>query len=426
MNNQLTAIAVENAPAESKRREVPDEKQPGLYLVIQPSGSKSWAFRYRDSTGRSRKLTLGSCSSVDLKQARRLALKHAAAVADGRDPATEKQQVKREAVRAAADAFEALAEWFIRERVMEKNRPRTVREYARQLGFRVDDDGALTKSGAGVVAEWRGRKGSEIERADVKRLIGAIRARGARVLANRTLATLSVLFGWAVSEDVIDENPCAEVERPASEESRERVLADGELARIWRACGALPYPFGPAFRLMTGQRLGEVAGMPWRELDLTAGTWSLPGARAKNGKAHLVPLPAPAVEILGGVPRVKGDFVFTIDGDRPVALGKAKARLDAAIGEPALEPWTLHDLRRTVATGLQRLGIRLEVTEAVLNHVSGSRGGIAGVYQRHDWANEKRAALEAWARHVGDLVNGPAAQNVTELSSARGSRKTAR
>jgi hypothetical protein len=139
---------------------------------------------YQDSTGRSRKLTLGSCSSVDLKQARRLALKHAAAVADGRDPATEKQQVKREAVRAAADAFEALAERFIRERVMEKNRPRTVREYARQLGFRVDDDGALTKSGAGVVAEWRGRKGSEIERADVKRLIGAIRARGARVLAN--------------------------------------------------------------------------------------------------------------------------------------------------------------------------------------------------------------------------------------------------
>jgi integrase len=106
-----------------------------------------------------------------------------------------------------------------------------------------------------------------------------------------------------------------------------------------------------------------------------------------------VPLPAPAVEILGGVPRVIGDFVFTIDGDRPVALGKAKARLDAAIGEPALEPWTLHDLRSTVATGLQRLGIRLEVTEAVLNHVSGSRGGIAGVYQRHDWANEKRAAL---------------------------------
>jgi integrase len=420
MSNQLTAIEVERMPAASVRQEIPDEH--GLYLVVQPSGAKSWAFRYRDLAGRSRKLTLGPYPSVDLKQARKLALKAAAAVAEGRDPAGEKREAKVEAARAATDAFETLAERFIRERVSERSRPRTVREYARQLGFRVGDDGALIKSGAGVVADWRGRKTSEIKRTDVKRLVGGIRARGARVLANRTLATLSALFGWAVSEDIIEENPCIGVERPASEVSRERVLEDDELARIWKACDELGYPFGAAIKLMilTGQRRGEVAGMTWREANLESGTWSLPGVRTKNARAHNVPLSAAAVDVLVGAPRIKGDFVFTVDGNGPItSFARAKERLDAAIAEPALERWTLHDLRRTVATGLQRLGIRLEVTESVLNHVSGTRGGIAGVYQRHDWAEEKAHALGGWADHVERIVAGAPVATVVPMLGRR-------
>jgi integrase len=415
MFDQLTAIAVEKEQPGVSRREIPDGKQRGLHLIVQPTGAKSWALRYRDVGGRPRKLTLGSWPSIDLAHARRLAAKALAAVADGRDPAGEKRAAKREAVRAEADSFEVLAERFLRERAMEKNRARTVREYARQLGYRLADDGELTRSGTGVIAEWRGRKASEIRRADVKALVGAIRARGARALANRTLAMLSIVFRWAVREEVIDENPCEGVERPASEKSRERVLEDRELARIWNACETLGFPFGPAFRLLilTGQRLGEVAGMSWSEVDLGDGIWSIPKERTKNGRAHIVPLPSTAIEILKSVPRIKGGYIFTIQGDQPIALGKAKSRLDRMIGEPPLEPWTLHDLRRTLATGLQRLGVRLEVTESVLNHVSGSRGGIAGVYQRHDWANEKRAALEAWAAQIDRILHPR--PNVTAL-----------
>jgi integrase len=417
MSDQLTVMAIEKMQPGASRREIPDGKQRGLHLIVQTTGAKSWGVRYRDVTGRTRKLTLGSWPSVDLAQARKLASKAISAVADGRDPAAEKQKARREAVRAEEDSFEALAERFLRERAMEKNRSRTVREYARQLGFRLGEDGALTKSHGGIIIEWRGRRASEIKRADVKKLIGAIRARGAGVLANRTLATLSIIFGWAVKEEIIKENPCFGIERPSSEETRDRVLADEELVRIWKACDALGYPFGDSIKLMilTGQRRGEVAGMQWRELDLDAGTWSMPKERTKNGRSHIVPLPASAVELLQKVPRLPGDFVFTVDGAGPAsAFAHAKERLDDAI-DPALEPWTFHDLRRSLATGLQRLGIRLEVTEAVLNHVSGSRSGVAGIYQRHDWASEKRAALEAWSNHVLKIVNGSVTSNVFQM-----------
>jgi integrase len=190
--------------------------------------------------------------------------------------------------------------------------------------------------------------------------------------------------------------------------------------------------------ILTGQRRGEVAGMTWGELSEDLATWTLPGARTKNGIAHVVPLSGPARDLLRSVLLADENEAKRIMADRrtsgalvfPGALGtafagwsKAKralddARRDRATGIPAPSvPWNVHDLRRTVATGLQRLGVRLEVTEAVLNHVSGSRGGIAGVYQRHDWATEKRAALESWAAHVVSIVEGrPAKHNVVALA----------
>ena len=179
--------------------------------------------------------------------------------------------------------------------------------------------------------------------------------------------------------------------------------------------------------ILTGQRRGEVSGMRWEEVNLDAGTWSLPGARTKNGQPHVVPLTAEAVELLRTVKRRKGaEFVF--EGPRKTAVsgfGKVKARLDAALAQAAEEtdrkavPWVLHDLRRTVATGLQRLGVRLEVTEAVLNHVSGSRSGIVGVYQRHAWETEKAAALRArTARVLAEAEGREPGQNVLPLARA--------
>jgi integrase len=184
---------------------------------------------------------------------------------------------------------------------------------------------------------------------------------------------------------------------------RERVLCDDELAALWRATASAG-PFRGIVRLLilTGQRREEVAGMTWAELSGDFSTWTIPASRAKNGATHLVPLSAPAQDLLREAPRF-GELVFP--GLRGPFNGwsKAKAALDAKSG---VTNWRLHDLRRTMATGLQRLGVRLEVTEQVLNHVSGSRAGIVGVYQRHDFVLEKRAALEAWGEHVEAIVEG--------------------
>ena len=176
-------------------------------------------------------------------------------------------------------------------------------------------------------------------------------------------------------------------------------------------------PFGPIVRLLilTGQRREEVAGMTWEELSDDLTTWTIAADRAKNGAPHHVPLAEPAREILRAMPHIDE---LVIPGDRPPApfsgWSKAKARLDARSG---VTDWVLHDLRRTMATGLQRLGVRLEVTEAVLNHISGSRAEVVGIYQRHDWANEKRAALDAWAAHVTAVATGArSAENTVSLS----------
>jgi integrase len=191
------------------------------------------------------------------------------------------------------------------------------------------------------------------------------------------------------------------------------VLSDEELALLWKGTEQLGAPFGPLFKLLilTAQRREEVAGMDWSELDRSAALWTLPGYRTKNGKPQLVPLGRLAIDVLdaiaGATEWPREGYVFSTTGKTPVSgFSKAKRRLDEIMtGDLAsrFSSWRAHDIRRTVATGLQRLGVRFEVTEAVLNHVSGSRSGVAGVYQRYDWADEKRHALNAWAEMVGSL-----------------------
>jgi integrase len=266
-------------------------------------------------------------------------------------------------------------------------------------------------------------------------------------MTGRTAAYGRAAFSWAVKRGAVHANPFAALPIAKGIAKRERVLTDDEIGEIWRAAGKAAAPFGAIIRLLvlTGQRRGEVAGMNWGEIADDLATWTMPGERTKNGVPHTVPLSLPARDLLRGLlPEHEGDTRRVIEAQRakgalalPGALGtpfagwsKAKAVLDKAIADaraktaagtsPApFAPWNVHDLRRTVATGLQRLGVRLEVTEAVLNHISGSRGGIAGVYQRHDWAGEKRAALDAWAAHVLAVVERRApAGNVVSLARA--------
>jgi integrase len=268
-------------------------------------------------------------------------------------------------------------------------------------------------------------------------------------MTGRTAAYGRAAFAWATKRGLVQINPFADLPVPKAVAKRERVLSDDEIREIWHAAADSGAPYGSIVRLLllTGQRRGEVGGMNWAEISEDLSTWTMPGERTKNGVPHVVPLSGPARDLLRGLlPKDAADAKPAMMGRRangalvlPGLLGtpfagwsKAKAALDKAIVDarakaaavvgtsPAsLEPWSIHDLRRTVATGLQRLGVRLEVTEAILNHISGSRAGVAGVYQRHDWAAEKRAALDAWAASVAAIAEGRrSAGNVLELVRA--------
>lgn len=232
-------------------------------------------------------------------------------------------------------------------------------------------------------------------------------------MAAQTAAYGKAAYGWAVKRGAVAANPFTNLPvAPATK--RERVLRDDEFSAIWRATdGAGPFNGIVRLLVLTGQRREETAGMAWTELSDDLQTWTIPASRTKNGRAHIVPLSEPAREILRSAHRFGDDLVFP--GLRGPFNGwsKAKAALDAKSG---VTNWRLHDLRRTAATGLQRLGVRLEVTEQVLNHIAGSRAGIVGVYQRHDFASEKRAALDAWGEHVLAIIEGRAdITNVVQL-----------
>jgi integrase len=310
------------------------------------------------------------------------------AVAEGRDPAGEKTQART----LQPDTVETVAQQFVERHCLRNNRPSTAAVTQGLLNLY-------------VLSRWRNRLLRDITRRDVRDLLDRIVDAEKPIAANRTLAAIRKLFNWALERDIIDASPCAGIKRPSLERSRERVLSDDELRAVWQAAGRLNDPFGSLVRLLvlTGQRRGEVAGMRWSELDLEGALWKLPAGRVKNAKGHDVSLSRAALDLLAGLPRI-GDFVLTLDGTAPVRdYARGKRRLDALL-PPDMPPWTLHDLRRTAATGLARLGVNLVVIEKILNHVSGSLAGIVGVYQRHEFADEKRAALQQWADHVERLV----------------------
>lgn len=417
MTTSLTANVVRQAKPGAVRREVADAALPGLYLVIQPSGVKSWALRYRVA-GKSAKLTLGRVvdfrarelatppepgEPMTLAEARDAARRALRTLGEGRDPGAEKA-TRRAASRAPEpqadrDLLRVQADAFIRRYA--KPRLRSWAEVERQ--FKKE-----------VVPVIGMKRVQDVTRRDLVELVDTIVDRGAPMTANRVLATLSRFFGWLVERDVVAASPVVGMKKPTKEVARDRVLDDEELAAIWRAAGVVGYPFGPAVRLLilSGCRRDEVFGARWREIELgNVLQWVLPAARVKNGRDHVVAITPEIRAVLDELPRIgPDDFAFTTTGRSPASgYARAKDRLDAAIAATRgdagpLKAWTFHDLRRTAASGMARLGIAPHVVEAVLNHKTGAFAGVAGVYNRHDYAAEKRAALEAWSRHVLGLA----------------------
>jgi integrase len=393
MAKALTVKAIENLKPTSRRREVPDGEVRGLYLQIFPSGKASWCFRYRFD-GRPRKLTLGASPEISLKDARDLARKAHLKVAGGEDPGETKKAARAALhVPANRDLVEKVAAEFLARHV------KTLAPATRAAATRI-----INKE---IVPSFRGRRLSEIKRSEVIAFLDAIVDRGAPISANRILATFKSMANFAVQREIIDVSPFAIIKPPTTEAARDRVLSDSELAAVWRTAGALEWPYCGFMHLLilTGQRRNEVAALTWRELDLSGKLWTLPAARAKNGIEHEIPLSDMAVDILTTCPRVaESDYAFTVNGRNPMrAFYLTKRRIDALM--PAeTAPWVMHDIRRTAASGMAKLGVNLPVIEKLLNHVSGSFAGIVGVYQRHSFADEKRAAMQAWARHVEAIV----------------------
>ncbi len=363
-----------------------DKGYPGLALRLSYGGGKSFVFFYHHG-GKLRRMTLGTYPALGLAEARAVWREARQDAQAGRDPASAR---KRE--RGATDFESVFKEWLRRDQGKNKTKDAVKRLIAKD-----------------VLPAWQYRAVADIGRRDILDVLDAVVDRGSPITARRLHAHLHRLFKWAVGRGIIASNPMADMPKPGSETKRDRVLNDVELDAVSKGAEQLGWPFGDAIRLLilTGARRQEIGGLRWSEID--GDTIKLDGTRTKNSEPHVIPLSAPARAIIDGLPRIAGsEFVFTTTGRTPVTgWSRAKLRLDVLDAEHgALPPWVIHDLRRTVATGLQKLGIGLQVIEAVLGHTSGSRAGVVGIYQRHSFDAEKADALESWGAHVMALVEG--------------------
>jgi integrase len=408
---KLTDLFVERAkPPACGRIEYFDSAFPGLALRVTAKGAKSWCIFYRFN-GRLRRFTIGAHPAIKPAKARLDAAAALDRVRAGIDPAAEKR-ARRNAPDPEVDTFENLVRDYLETYARKNTGPGTFKESKRLLESK-------------DVAAWSKRPISDISRREVIDVIDRI-AQRAEIQANRTLARLRALFNWAVEKDRLPSSPIISVKPPTKERARDRTLSEDELGWFWTACKAIGWPFGPLAKLLllTAQRRDEVGGMEWSELDFDKKIWTIPRHRAKNDRAHEVHLSAAALEILLTLPRVNGWPVFTTNG-RPVSgFSHGKNRLDAAMlvakraecsdRTEAIPHWILHDLRRTAATGMARLNIPPHIVDKVLNHASGTIRGVAAVYNRFEYLEERRAALEAWGRYVANLET-PAAPNVIAL-----------
>jgi integrase len=405
----FTAKSVEAIkPDPSKRLEIPDGGLTGLYLIVQPSGVKSWAIRY----GKMPKITIGSYPATTLAMAREEAQPLLRAIAEGRNPAAEKKAAK--AVEASGvNLVENVLDNFVKRHVKKKNRDSTAG----------DVEGYIRRE---IKPLWKGKQIQSIKRRDIVELLDALVDRGVPTRANRVHALLRKFFNWTLERGILEANPFGSIKAPSPENSRDRVLSDSEIRLMWLAADEIGWPFGPMVKmlLLTAARREEVAAAPWAEfsVDGKEPTWLIPRERAKNRKEQSVPLSPAAVAILAALPRIvgKAGLVFTTTGETSISgFSRGKARLDRAMlaiarkeaeergDDPdavSIPTWVVHDLRRTAASTMARLGVPPHVVEAILGHKSDVIKGVAAIYNRHDYDAEKRAALIRWAAHVEALI----------------------
>ena len=364
----------------------------GFGVKVSPAGIKSYVYQYRMGGRESstRRYSIGKHGSpwtpaTARKEAERVAI----LIAQGIDPNAANAERRRQATDLA---FQPYADRFFEsckgdgwQKLVERTLRLHVNPHLKRKPL-----GAITRS-------------------DVSTLLDRIPAHQV-ALKRDSFAVIRRLFRWAVNRGDIERSPCEGMETPKAVTARDRALSFDELSRVWQASTAIKGSFGPIVRLLiaTGQRREEVSALHWSEVNQDDRVWTLPKERSKNGVAHRIPLNELAFEILsarsGSVDWPRSGLVFgTSSGKKFNGHAKGKLAIDGVIaqdGRPPLAAWRLHDLRRSLATGFQKLGVRFEVTEAVLNHLSGHKSGIAAVYQTHDWDEEKKAALASWSEKL--------------------------
>jgi len=420
MHKRLTELALKSLkPPERGRLVVVDTQARGLCFRVSAAGKRDWLVRYR-VRGRpgQRATSPGPYPAVTLADARERALKVVAAAKGGNDLPEQEGQQAALAFAATQDTVASVAAEFIKRRLRERGRAPS---YVAAVERMFNDH---------VLPRWRDRDIHSVTRRDVVALLDAIADDGYPILANRTLAAVRAMFNWAINRGILDTSPAHRLDRPGEERQRDRTLTAEEIGALWPQFIAAGYPFGLFFQMTmaTGQRRDEVARMRWADIDLEAQAWNLSGEQTKARRAHIVPLSDLAIDILKRAREEAGKLaeaggrlgscVFTTTGDRPIrGFGKAKARVDKAAatarakgGYDALAPWTIHDLRRTVATGLGMLGASRLVIGRVLNHADKS---VTGVYDKHDYLAEKRHALDTWATYLGNVIKPRGANVVT-------------
>jgi integrase len=386
VKKKLTEVAVSKlAPEAGRRLEVFDTLTPGLALRITEGGKKSWSVMYRvagrgegGNRGPLRRMTLGAYPLIDLKAAREKA-RAALDLADrGDDPADK----RRDEARAKA------------ERVFEVICARFIELHAKAHTVKWRDTERLLNTH--VVPVWRGKPIDQIDRAAAHELLDDIAMESGAGAAREVRKHITKFFNWAVDRGLLTASPVAGMRRPElGYAPRERVLTMDELKAIWAAADKMGYPFGPMVRLLilTAQRRAEIANLERGWLLPGQQAFEVPASHYKTDRPQVVPLSAPALAIVEGLPKWNGgDFLLsTTAGKRPVSgFSKAKARIDKL---SKVEGWTLHDLRRSAATHMARLGIPQEHIERVLGHAI---EGVAGTYNRYSYLAEKRAALDLW------------------------------
>jgi integrase len=441
---KLTDGLVKDLTATGRDVYVWDSELKRFGLRVTPSGTRLFVVRYRTTAGglgsKSRRLTIGEFDGKvwNVTKARAQAAKLLAGVDLDADPFAARKAKRAELHQAKLDAQEAEAASAreAKRRALETVEAQLELYITRRLAKRRSGGEAARLLRHGPVATWGPRHVSEIRRADVADLLESIAQRSPAV-ARATFAELRPFFDWCVERDKIAVSPCANVKAPPRPEARDRVLADDELRLIWRAADAIGFPFGPAFKLMilTGQRRAEVAGMTWAELDLTAARWRIPAERAKNKQAHELDLSPEALAIIEALPKA-GAYLFPARGEGAIrGFSAVKRKLDAKVealrredatkaGEDPptedLPDWRIHDFRRTAATGMAALNFAPHIVERVLNHVSGTQSGLVGVYQRHEYRPERKAAITGWGARVSAILSdAPIPSNVIRLDTSR-------